>query len=521
YEHSHIIQKRVFPEVLTSIGDTNNHSNVQPPITSTISSVNNITENGIDQNIDNKKPLPPPPKEVKTIRNFGENGTGIWWNITTTTVKPQISMTSKITEAPIKTPPEKTNIDVVDHDHFLKGNFSITDKDDLLFPDDTISYNDTFLNKHNITSTKTDTHIYYNSALTVGEEYARQYWVDMTNRSDVKVHQLLSNSYRRASTIRLSFEFPYYGHPVRNITIATGGFLYTGVDIHSWLAATQYVAPLMANFDTSVHNDSHVKYLDNGTALTVEWEKVYLQDNTEGGQFTFQVTLVNNGDIIFVYKNVPLLVENIRDEKHPVKVGISDAYVRDRTLFMVRRKTIYEYHKVSFKKEDIKNWTVIHLTALPTCPTSKDCVSCLSESLASFKCSWCPKMNKCSNGYDRSRQTWLTMGCDKVQIVNESLCQSGSSSSAAEVYEDTLHDRDVSFVHASRSEALDGSVNIGLSGIMTIICMIAFSGGLGVWILYAYRNPHTTSGQMLIRYRPSQWRWRRGEARYTAATIHM
>ena len=51
---------------------------------------------------------------------------------------------------------------------------------------------------------------------------------------------------------------------IRNITIATGGFLYTGDYLHSWLAATQYIAPLMANFDTTITEDSVIKYSGNG-----------------------------------------------------------------------------------------------------------------------------------------------------------------------------------------------------------------------------------------------------------------
>lgn len=35
--------------------------------------------------------------------------------------------------------------------------------------------------------------------------------------------------------------------------------------MHSWLAATQYIAPLMANFDTSLSEESTVRYFDNGT----------------------------------------------------------------------------------------------------------------------------------------------------------------------------------------------------------------------------------------------------------------
>lgn len=65
-------------------------------------------------------------------------------------------------------------------------------------------------------------------------------------------------------TVQLKFDFPFYGHVVRNVTVATGGFLYTGEYVHSWLAATQYIAPLMANFDTTISNQSLVKYADNG-----------------------------------------------------------------------------------------------------------------------------------------------------------------------------------------------------------------------------------------------------------------
>ena len=71
----------------------------------------------------------------------------------------------------------------------------------------------------------------------------------------------------RAATINLNFHFPFYGHDVDNITIATGGFLYTGQYVHSWLAATQYIAPLMANFDTSLDERAKIRYADNGNNL--------------------------------------------------------------------------------------------------------------------------------------------------------------------------------------------------------------------------------------------------------------
>ena len=153
--------------------------------------------------------------------------------------------------------------------------------------------------------------------------------------------------------MQLSFDFPFYGHPVRNVTVATGGFLYTGEYVHSWLAATQYIAPLMANFDTSLSNDSFVKFSDNGlflinckkysnylftdffvgTTFTVLWENVTLQERLQDGRFTFSASLHSNGDIVFAYYSVPMRIEAIQDDRHPVKVGLSDAYIIDKTIF--------------------------------------------------------------------------------------------------------------------------------------------------------------------------------------------
>lgn len=58
-----------------------------------------------------------------------------------------------------------------------------------------------------------------------------------------------------------------------------------------------------------------------------------LQDKPDAGPFTFQVTLHQNGDIVFVYLDIPVVVEEIEDTMHPVKVGLSDAYIMDRTVF--------------------------------------------------------------------------------------------------------------------------------------------------------------------------------------------
>lgn len=62
--------------------------------------------------------------------------------------------------------------------------------------------------------------------------------------------------------------------------------------------------------------------------------------------FTFSVTLYNTGDITFAYKNIPMAIDAIKDEKHPVKIGLSDAYIIDKTIyceFLCELNTSYSY----------------------------------------------------------------------------------------------------------------------------------------------------------------------------------
>ncbi|KAH8421310.1 hypothetical protein KR009_001487 [Drosophila setifemur] len=423
-------------------------------------------------------------------------------------------------------------------------------------------------------------HEYYNSLLYVNKEEAGRLWAQLKNTPE---NTMLSSSHRRAMTVELKFDFPFYGHYVRNITVATGGFLYTGEYVHSWLAATQYIAPLMANFDTSISQDSFVRVLDNGTAFTAVWENVTLQDKPDFGRFTFSVTLHKSGDIVFGYYQVPTKINSIQDNQHPVKVGLSDAYILDKQLIVARRKTIYEYHRVSFQQQEVTNSTIIKLTALPTCLGYNDCQSCINHN-TTFTCLWCPALNRCSTGTDRKKHEWIQKGCDNAAIHGVASCpalgdkgnnaaqmkngtangsgasngsaanntanSAGSSSSSSPsgtspssstassaspaVTEPTVvtprstaqskgdeanyaHDKLGGNAELSQAGVENESVGVAF-GFLVPICLVS---AITLWLFYAYRNPHTRSGQLLIQFRPSQWSWRRGEARYTAATIHM
>ncbi|KAH9630180.1 hypothetical protein HF086_000740 [Spodoptera exigua] len=193
---------------------------------------------------------------------------------------------------------------------------------DPIVPDD--NFTDVFketperiVSEQNLSNLTYDHHDFYNSTFIGNVTFFKDYWANITI-DKAEVHQVLSNSHRRATSIQLSFDFPFYGHNIRNVTVATGGFIYTGEHVHNWLAATQYIAPLMGNFDTTLTNDSKIKLHDDGEKFSAFWENVTLQEDTSK-KFTFAVTLYKNGDIIFAYKDIPIDVQEINDTEHPVK----------------------------------------------------------------------------------------------------------------------------------------------------------------------------------------------------------
>ncbi|XP_075894850.1 plexin domain-containing protein 1-like isoform X1 [Nelusetta ayraudi] len=236
------------------------------------------------------------------------------------------------------------------------------------------------------------------------DQRTRELWVDMSDirRADVRVHGILSNSYKQAVVVALSFDFPYYGHYLKQITIATGGFVFTGDITHRLLTATQYIAPLMADFDPSHSKDSIVQYLDDGEMFVVQWEQVRLSRMQSKGGFTFQVALHKTGNITFGYREIPLPLDMISSDDHPVKVGLSDAFML--------KQTIHEYHRFEINTTEITSFSAVEFTALPTCLQLNSCELCLSSSQTS-DCRWCNILQRCSDGMDRHRQEWLDNAC--------------------------------------------------------------------------------------------------------------
>ncbi|KAL0984445.1 hypothetical protein UPYG_G00141640 [Umbra pygmaea] len=277
----------------------------------------------------------------------------------------------------------------------------------------------------NMTHVVKDSQRYYQwKSYGPGNIRMEELWVDLSTmqQSPVRVHGILSNTHLQAARVALSFDFPFYGHYLRQITIATGGFIFTGEITHRMLTATQYIAPLMANFDPSFSKNSTVRYMDNGKVFVVQWDRVRLQGREAEGTFTFQAALHSNGTIAFNYRDVPLPIEKINSTEHPVKVGLSDAFMAllPTQSKDARRRTIYEYHRVEIDTVKIMNHSAFEFTPLPTCLQHTTCEICLMSNLTNG-CGWCNTLQRCSDGIDRHRQEWLDYNCPEE--AKESTCE--------------------------------------------------------------------------------------------------
>uniref|UniRef100_A0A672JY38 Plexin domain-containing protein 2-like n=1 Tax=Sinocyclocheilus grahami TaxID=75366 RepID=A0A672JY38_SINGR len=378
----------------------------------------------------------------------------------------------------------------------------------------------------------TDHNYYTSKTFGSSDLMSKELWVNINqmDKEKVKIHGILSNTHRQAARVNLSFDFPFYGHLLREITVATGGFIYMGDVVHRMLTATQYIAPLMANFDPSLSRNSTVIYFDNGTALVVQWDHVHLQDSYNLGSFTFQATLHSDGRIVFAYKEVPVQIAKISSVNHPVKVGLSDAFVvvhKIQQIPNVRRKTIYEYHRVELLKTKITSSTAVEMMPLPTCLQFTSCTSCIASQI-NFNCSWCHRLNRCSSGFDRHRQDWVDNSCpDEVcmwMCVDVFMMDGLICSFQRE--KDMLCSLSLSlflfFFLPSKSTAENSTHPLHMGLILGMLLLLLVMVAIVLVTVYIYHHPSSAAGLFFIERRPSRWpamKFRRGSGHPVYAEV--
>ncbi|KAF6733929.1 Plexin domain-containing protein 2 [Oryzias melastigma] len=456
-------------------------------------------------------------------------------------------------------------------------------------------------------------HAYYTSRIYgPGDARGKDLWVNVRG-GQWKVLGFLSNSHRQAERVNLSFSFPFYGHPLKEVTVATGGFIYTGAILHRMLTATQYIAPLMANFDPSLSSNSTVMFHDNETVFPSSQEPRWWFSGTTSTCRTTSVwealpsrpSCTADGRIVFAYKQVtfppaaalppsceafmqicsaqvPVDVGDISSEDHPVKVGLSDAFVVLQEIEQipnVRRRTIYEYHKVDILKSQISSCAAVELLPLPSknafpfkvrvvlltrsvtlspsaaCLQFSSCGPCVSSHIG-FNCSWCRRLQRCSSGFDRSRQDWVDSGCPEEErdpwclltpaVTPRPMTHSTPSSTASRQWgvagetstrlSGTSTDppsgscwREKSGAQKPASKAADGNevgqqseggLQSGPLAAVVIVTLIVTAAVLTS--VYMYNHPTSTASLFFMERRPTHWpilKFRRGSGRPSYAEV--
>ncbi len=130
-----------------------------------------------------------------------------------------------------------------------------------------------------------DNKLYYHQTVVWPTQSQLINWIDIDEpqfaQYFVKNDRDLADNYLKATVVNLNFAFPFYGHMLNRIVVATGGFIYVGSVMNSLIIKTQYIAPLMANFDPTLNHNTAIRYVDNGTHFICNWEKIILKDQPQ------------------------------------------------------------------------------------------------------------------------------------------------------------------------------------------------------------------------------------------------
>lgn len=146
------------------------------------------------------------------------------------------------------------------------------------------------------------------------------------------------------------------------------------------------------------------------------------------------------------------------------------------------------------------------------CNTFSDCTSCLANRGKRYNCSWCEDIQRCSNGFDRSRQQWLRAECHRsasadvcpnsAESVFDRMDFSLSPSPLPSIFD--VQKRKQSIDLSSRHySTLQTFRTILVTLLLSVLILSVIT--LAVTFLYAYRNPTSPAGMWLLEHRPSNY----------------
>ncbi|XP_068742965.1 plexin domain-containing protein 1-like isoform X6 [Montipora capricornis] len=276
----------------------------------------------------------------------------------------------------------------------------------------------TYLNK-----TIQDDHKYYTSLF---YQDGGHLWTDLRQRAGSVRDDHLSSNNRAIGVVKLPFKFPFYGHYVTNATLTTGGFINLGISKSRQVAKFQYVAPLMAHFNPSLNITSTVHHFTDGNEFIIQWSNVILDNDPEGQLF----------------------------------------------------RTFYTYDAVHINQSWVINNAAVIFRPKASCITAGTCEECAKRRESTeFNCTWCQKINRCSDGFDRHRPEWLSSGCISSGKYQVERCFSQESQIVSE----------------GKQDLEPWMIAVICAGAVLLFACIA-------WLVYAFTHPNSRSGLCLIQH---------------------
>ncbi|CAB3381083.1 Hypothetical predicted protein [Cloeon dipterum] len=211
--------------------------------------------------------------------------------------------------------------------------------------------------------------------------------------------------------INLPFGFPLYDLNVTRVAVTKEGTIQSADPSVNWT-----IAPLKAKFGLTRCN---ISYFFQEKYFYVHWNNFrFNHEIFQEHEFRFQVRLGDNGDINFVYKEVPFNVKDLRDYCDFLGDKFGVMYTHQELFKVPPYKETYELgFSMDFKKYEVKKGTVVRFFPADWCMGQKNCYDCTETEFhrspsKSVRCSWCPAIEKCSSTRDSLQHLWKENKCD-------------------------------------------------------------------------------------------------------------
>jgi hypothetical protein len=138
--------------------------------------------------------------------------------------------------------------------------------------------------------------------------------------------------------------------------------------------------------------------------------------------FTLPIVKLNNSDNNHFSMHplqIPVTLDRVSNGGFPVEVGLADAYYEFDLEDQINFVTIYEYARVRLTSSLNLGYSAYVINPVINCVYGNSCDSCIDITKRSFfECTWCPTLKRCSDKFDRHRQTWIIAGCENtVRII--------------------------------------------------------------------------------------------------------